>query len=394
MLTRDRYIFILRRMGREVPQILYVGDRESFFSREVLRGVFSMRTEGCDWHYWCLSSEVELEQVRESIKGGRVDGMLVRGLEESRAREFAQLGVPTVFIRSTEGKYAHYINGPHPDDRAIGRLAGEEFGYLNLDYWGFVHWKEVMWSEERKNTFHAYAESLGVKNEVLSLTKEERRDVVCVTQIAAWLKKLPKPCGVLACSDKAGLDVLHACRLLGLSVPDEVAVIGVDNDRLFCESASPALTSIDLKAADLGRAAVVQLGKMLGVLDADVEVPQTPAELVSRESTQRKDRHKIIYQRAMDYIEARPLSQLSVVVLASKCGISRRGLERAFSKCKADSPAAVIRQKRMVAIEVLLKDKTASLESVAHQAGFSDASSFSNFVKRMTDKSPGELRGK
>lgn len=379
-------------MDGKRPQILYIGDRESFFSREVLRGVFSMRTAGCDWHYWCVSSSISANELEEYVAARQVDGMLVRGLKEGKALALAKLDVPTVFIRSVEGEDAEYINGPHPDDQAIGRLAGEEFGYLNLGYWGFVHWEGVMWSEARKKTFHAYATELGVKNDTLSLPQEARTNWAGVKRIAEWLETLPKPCGVLACKDDAGLDVLQACRMLGYAVPDDVAVIGVDNDRLLCESSSPALTSIDLKAADLGRAAVVQLGKMLGVLGDDVEVPQAPAVVVTRESSQRKERYALICQRAIDYIDARPLKNMNVDYVAKGCGVSRRALERAFAKYLDRSPAAVMREKRVVAIELLLKDRTSSLESVAHQAGFSECSGLSNFIKRMTGKSPGELR--
>ena len=373
-------------------QILFIGDRESFFSREVLRGVFSMRSEGADWNYWCLSSELSIEELNACLNSRKVDGILARGLDREMANVLREREVPCVFIRAAEDESVEYINGPHPDDQAIGRLAGEEFGYLNLGYWGFVHWEGVMWSEARKQTFHSYATALGVSNETLALPPDARTNWAGVQKIAEWLDGLPKPCGVLACKDEAGLDVLQACNLLGLSVPDEVAVIGVDNDRLLCESTSPALTSIDLKAADLGRAAVVQLGKMLDLFPEHHGFAKASAVLVARESSHRKDRYSIIYQRALDYIEARPLANTSVSTLAKSCGVSRRGLERAFEKCVESSPAIVMRERRMHAIEDLLKDSNATLESIAHQSGFSEPAGLSNFVKRMTGKTPGKLR--
>ena len=171
-----------------------------------------------------------------------------------------------------------------------------------------------------------------------------------------------------------------------------MAVIGVDNDRLLCESSSPSLTSIDLKAVDVGRAAVEELGVKLGVYEPKTELSVEPAVLVSRESSHRKDRYGLVYQKAMDYIEARPLENTNVASLAKFCGVSRRGLERAFVKCVGSSPAAVMRDRRVEAILELLRDKSVKLDTLAQLAGFADAVGFSNFVKRMTGFPPGELR--
>ncbi|WP_018970336.1 substrate-binding domain-containing protein [Rubritalea marina] len=373
--------------------VLFLGDRESFYSRELLRGFFSMRSESVKWNFWFLPTQFSIEELENYIQLRKIDGVLSRGLSQPVAEAIAAMEIPSVFIRSAEdADSAAYLNGPIPDDFEIGRLAGEEFSYLNLGYWGFVHWGGVMWSEARRKVFHSYATSLGVSNETLTLSLEARANWKAVEQIADWLEALPKPCGVLACNDEAALDVLHACEILGLSAPDEVAVIGVDNDRLLCESSSPTLTSIDLKVAELGRAAVVDLGKSLGVYSDSMEIHRTPANIVSRESSHRKDRYALVYQKAMDYIEARPLSNTSVEALAKFCGVSRRGLERAFVKCSQSSPAVVMRERKVEAIVDLLQDPSARLETIAQQAGFSDPVGLSNFVKRMTGKPPGELR--
>ena len=374
------------------PHILYIGERRGFFSREILRGVLSMRPEGCDWDFWCMPISIEEKDLKQCLKNRRVDGIIARGLSEEMSRFVVSLGVPAVIIRAAEDESADYVNGPHVDDTAIGRLAGVEFNYLNLGYWGFVHWDGVMWSEARKKSFHSYATSLGVSNSTLALPNNARLNWESVSIIAEWIKSLPKPCGILACNDEAGLDVLHACQLIGVKVPQEVAVIGVDNDRLLCESTTPSLTSIDLRAADVGRESALQLAQLLkGNADSHGS-PMNVATTVVRSSSHDVDRYMLTYQKALDFIHARALKNMSVADVARACGISRRGLERAFEKCANSSPAAVMREKRIEAILGLLKDRTASLESISQQAGFSDAAGLSNFVKRMTGKTPGAFR--
>ena len=374
------------------PHILFIGERTGFFSREILRGVLSMRPEGCDWDFWCMPISIKEIDLKGVLQNRRIDGIIARGLSEEMSRFVASLGVPYVLIRAAEDESAEYINGPHVDDSAIGQLAGVEFNYLHLGSWGFVPWEGVMWAEARKKSFHSYATSLGVSNDTLALPTNARLNWESVQMIADWLKKLPKPCGVLACNDEAGLDVLHACQLIGVSVPHEVAVIGVDNDRLLCESTTPSLSSIDLRAADVGREAALQLKALLEGDATDYASPMNPATTVVRSSSHDVDRYMLTYQKAIDFIHARALRNMSVSDVDRACGISRRGVERAFEKCAESSPAAVMRDKRIEAIITLLKDKTASLESISQQAGFSDAAGLSNFVKRMTGKTPGAFR--
>lgn len=206
-----------------------------------------------------------------------------------------------------------------------------------------------------------------------------------------WVKSLSKPCGVLACNDEAGLDVLHACQLADLEVPAQVAVIGVDNDRLLCESSVPPLSSIDLHAEDVGRSAAKQLRSLLGG-EVDDEVHIGQISMVVRESSHEIDRYLLTYQKAVDFIAARALTGTSVGEVASNCGVSRRGLERAFVKYSNESPAGLIRNQRLSAILELLKNQPLSLDHLAEQTGFSDSAGFSNFVKRMTGKPPGAFR--
>lgn len=379
-------------INQQKPNILYLGASEGFFSREIFRGILSMRPAGCDWNFWSLPLQCSIEDLKDCLKMHSIHGIIARGLSKETATFISASSYPCVFIRAGENESAEYINGPHPDDEMIGKLAGEAFSLLNLNYWGFIHWKGVMWSEARRNFFQTYAESHGVNNAILSLSKKDQQSWTAVEEIAKWLKDIPKPCGILACNDKSGLDVLLACQVLGLRVPEDVAVIGVDNDRLMCESNTISLSSIDLKAADTGSAAIIQLGKMLGLIDTQTTPPNSQASYIVRQSSQKVDNLQLIYRKALDYISSRPLCNMKVTELAKACGVSRRSLERAFAGCNSESPATAIRKSRVKTIIKLLQEKSSSIESISAQAGFSDAAGLSNFVKRLTGKNPGSFR--
>lgn len=350
-----------------------------------------MRAEGCDWDIWAMPLIHEKRQLEASFHERNISGVIARGLPVDLQKFLNEQGIPLVAIRGADTGDGDISNGPHVDDEEISGKAGREFQNLQLGYWGFIHWDGVAWSEARRRSFQAYANEQGAKNHTLTLAVGERHSWDGVLKIMQWIQGLSKPCGVLACNDEAGLDVLHACQLAGLKVPEEVCVIGVDNDRLLCESSVPPLSSIDLHAEDVGKAAAKQLR---GLIDGELidEVYVSQISTVVRESSHEIDRYLLIYQRALDFISIHALTGTSVKDVAIGCGISRRGLERAFEKYSTETPAGLIRSERITAILKLLKNQPLSLERLAEQTGFSDSAGFSNFVKRMTGKPPGAFR--
>jgi LacI family transcriptional regulator len=373
--------------------IMLIAIRQGYFSREVLRGVLAARHETGEWDLWVVPPIDDRRHLESCLASRNVVGVITRGLARDEVEWLESRQIPVVSIRGPEDAEELVLNGPHVDDEAIGELAGSEFARLNLRQWGFVHWQGVSWSGARKNSLQAFARSRGLKVEVLALSGQRRHDWEGVLKISKWLGGLSKPCGILACNDEAGGAVLQACTLAGLNVPGEVAVIGVDNDRLLCESGSPSLSSIDLHAADIGRAAAHQLLDQLAGTVSGTAQHIAPAALVVRESSHEVDRYLLVYQNALDYITRCALTGPSVEAVAGACGVSKRGLERAFAKHGTGSPAAIIREQRIAGIQRLLKDQSLGLANIAQQSGFADASGLANFVKRVTGKPPGAWRG-
>ena len=379
-------------MPASKPTILLIAIRQGFFSREVLRGILSARRTLEDWDLWVVPPIDDQRHLDDCLRSRHVVGVITRGLSPHLVKYLEERNIPVVSIRGPEDGGKRALDGLHVDDETIGQIAGGEFVRLGLRQWGFVHWQGVSWSEARKQSLQAFARSQGVEVGVISLAPEKRHDWSGVLEISEWLESQAKPCGILACNDEAGVAVLHACKLSGLSAPDQVAVIGVDNDRLLCETSSPSLSSIDLHAAEIGRVAA---GKLLATVWGESESSEkhlTPAVMVVRESSHHVDRYLLVFQTARDYIARHALTGPSVETVAHACGVSKRGLERAFAKHCAESPAAVIREQRAAGILRLLKNQSLGLSHIAQQSGFSDAAGLSNFVKRVTGKSPGAWR--
>jgi LacI family transcriptional regulator len=382
-------------MAAGKPTIMFIAIRQGYFSREVLRGLLATRfgdASGNDVELWVAPPMEDRAQLEACLENRNVVGVISRGLSRDLLALIEKRDIPVVCIRGPEESGEFALHGLHVDDDTIGSLAGGEFVRLNLREWGFIHWEGVAWSEARKESLLAFAQSQGVAVNILSLPVDKRHGWSGVSDICSWLAGFAKPCGILACNDEAGVAVLHACKLSGLRVPEEVAVIGVDNDGLLCESSSPSLSSIDLHAAQIGRAAAHHLLQLLKGDDPGQLPHVAPAVMVVRESSHEVDRYLLIYQNAMNYIASHALRGPHVADVAAACGISKRGLERAFAKHAVGSPAEMIREQRAAGILRLLKNQSLGLANIAQQSGFSDASGLSNFIKNVTGKPPGAWR--
>lgn len=389
------YAWLFAQMAAGKPTIMFIAIRQGYFSREVLRGLLATRfadAVGNDVELWVAPPMDDQAQLEVCLENRNVVGVISRGLSRDLMAFIEKRDIPSVCIRGPEESGEFALHGLHVDDDTIGRLAGGEFVRLNLSEWGFVHWQGVAWSEARKESLLAFARSQGVEVNILSLPENKRHGWSGVSDICSWLAGFAKPCGILACNDEAGVAVLHACKLSGFRVPEEVAVIGVDNDGLLCESSSPSLSSIDLHAAQIGRAAAHHLLQLLKSEDPGQLPHVAPAVMVVRESSHEVDRYLLIYQNATNYIASHALRGPHVTDVAAACGISKRGLERAFAKHAAGSPAEMIREQRAAGILRLLKNQSLGLANIAQQSGFSDASGLSNFIKNVTGKPPGAWR--
>ncbi|GAA5496545.1 LacI family transcriptional regulator [Rubritalea squalenifaciens DSM 18772] len=373
-----------------MKKVLVLTELRTHYGRQILSGLM-MEARAHDW--WntmrLTASETDRDAIAQVL--AQVDGVIVRDASPEVMEELKGQEVPTVVLRGAMGEPVEESEtmkaAAHVDDASVGALAVEELKRLSVKHWGFVGFEGVGWSRGRGEALMNHPAVV----HAIELRGNERESWSGVLRLAEWLRKVPKPIGVFGCSDSAGLTVLQACQYAGFSVPNQVAVIGVDNDVQLCHTSVPPLSSIDLHATGVGQRAAWQLANMLG-LPTKAEPVISPARLVARESSHEVDRYFLCYQKAVEWLSSNALRGPSVDELSDVTGISRRGLERAFEKHAKVSPASVIREHRMKAIEILLARDSLTLDRIAAQAGFTDAAGLSNFVKRQTGKSPRELR--
>jgi LacI family transcriptional regulator len=289
------------------------------------------------------------------------------------------------------------------DPRIVTRMAAEHFldiGFRNFAYIGFPG---VDFSERRLTSYREYLKSRGMELSVYSPTYQvpthtdilgwEARGELEGEAIAKWLQSLPRPLAVFACNDVRGRQIIDACNESDLAIPEEVAVIGVDDDEVICELSNPPLSSVQPDTIRLGYEGAALLDAMMEGESAPQETifipPKGIARRLSSEAAAIDDRE---VASAMQIIRDHACEGLTVQDVIERLNVSRSTLERRFHAAFGRSPAMEIERMRMSRAKLLLMETRYKLSKIAVLTGYGTASQFATAFKRHSGFTPGEFR--
>jgi len=213
-----------------------------------------------------------------------------------------------------------------------------------------------------------------------------------VEHLAAWLGSLPKPVGILACNDIRGQQVINACRELGIRVPEEVSVMGIDNDGIICRLCRPTLTSIEPDMEGIGRLAAKLMAAMLAGSPVDLIHQIPPRRIIERQSTDTLVAGHPAVVEAAHMIRNRISTGISVEQLCESMGTSRSTLDNLFIEFLGRSIAGEIKRIRLQYSRNFLLNSNLALGEIAKRCGFSSATYFCRFFKRETGRTPHSFR--
>ncbi|TAL05858.1 MAG: DNA-binding transcriptional regulator, partial [Verrucomicrobia bacterium] len=347
-------------------------------------------------HRWALFHEPRLfqDEPPEWLKTWEGDGIIARVHSPKVAELLLRRGIPVVDALGIIPETG--IPLVHVDDREIARLAVEHLldrGFRNFGFFGITG---VNWSERRRDACGDFLSKAGFQLSVFEETHfsqmdrhwEKRADV-----LVRWIVKLPKPAGVMVCSDQKGIHLLEACRRAGVAVPDEVAVVGVDNDEPLCEIAIPSLSSVWPAHAQVGYRAA-------GLLDRLMAGERAPAQPIfvssgSVKTRQSSDTLAIRDQnlaKAVSVIRENACLGISVDDVAARAGLSRSVLQRRFRQQFGKTIHDEIMNVRIRRACHLLGETDFPLLDIAEQCGFSHQEYMGAVFRARLKKTPAEFR--
>lgn len=363
------------------------------YARGLLDGIIAYQREHELWSIY-VGEQERGAQPPSWLRRWKGDGIIARIETDAIAKVIRGTHLPTVDVSAA--RRVPNIPWVETDDRLIARTAARHLidrGFRSLAYCGEPQFN---WSRWRQQHFEALAKEAACEchafdgksrtDKDYSWTRERRR-------LKSWVEGLPKPVGVMACYDFKGQQLLDVCRELDIAVPEQVAVIGVDNDARLCRLCTPPLSSVIPDTNRTGYEAAQILDRMMRGEQVGTEgVLIPPLGVAERQST---DVYAIDDQdivAALRFIREHACDGITVADVLRIVPLSRRMLEHRFQKLVRRTPHAEIIRIRMERTCRLLRETELSLAEIAKRAGFADANYLSVAFKKHTGVSPRAYR--
>ena len=367
------------------------------YGRRLLRGIsLYSRTRG-DWSL--LHQEMTMgASVPDWISSANVSGVIAR-IDTHNSGPLKRLGLPIVDVLCSRAGLG--IPQVETDDQAVSRLAFNHLHERGFRRFAFCGYRGAHYSEARLHHFRRFVEAMDCPISVYetegargkSLPEVELPGVLDTDPLAKWLLTLQRPTGLMACHDIRGQQVLNTCRQLSIAVPDDIGVIGVDDDDMVCTLSDPTLTSVRPDAEAVGYRAAETLDAMMagGSPPSTVE-HVSPTEVVQRHSTQVFAVEDPELARVCRFIRENACHGIDVADTVEFSTLSRRQLERRFREHLERTPREEITATQIRRLKQLLSETELSLEQIAPLAGYNHTESMSVTFKRETGQTPGAYR--
>lgn len=356
---------------------------------------------------WSLYVEEDPLQKLPDLKRWQGHGIIANFDDRRVAAAIRGLTIPIVGVGGGYGWHdpASGIPYLYTDNAAIGRLGAEHLlgcGFESLAFYGYPRTATSGWSEERAAAFAAAASAAGRACHVFTgRHATARRWEDLQRELTAWIAKLPKPVGLMACNDVRARHVLEACRALGLRVPHDVAVLGVDNDEMICELTSPPLSSIDQSARRIGHEAAATLDRLMAprartgrprAVAALRSMVIPPIDVVARTSTDTMATTDEAVLAAIEMLRANPWKKPDIGGIAERVCLSRSTLESRFRGVVGRSIHEEFVRLKVAGVRRLIAETEVPLKSIAARAGFPSVQYMTTFLNRHTGLTPARLR--
>ena len=342
------------------------------------------------WNIFVAEHKMDREAVADLLAFWRPDGVIVEGAMDDAGVFLSGVfgDVPVVHLVCDRRRLPLDALCVNHDVRTFGRMAAREFLSLGLASFAFFGFAGLFWSEARAACFREVLHLAGREVALFErpFLEHDWRDLSTgfTRAFGAWLKSLPKPCGLLAANDQLGTEAISTCQALGLAVPEDVVILGIDNDESLCEHVSPTLSSIRPNFEEAGFQAAALLGARLaaGGAFAGERLRLFAADgLVRRQSTRRLPRANAIVSKALERVRLGACSGLRPRDVFTELGCSRRTAELRFRELTGHSIQEEILLTRLARVKQLLSRADVPVETIARRCGWKSTAQLRVFFK-------------
>lgn len=376
--------------------ILFFQNLKSNPGRQKMEGLSAFARE-IGWNIQCQSDRLDADAVRRLSEFWHPVGAILGSAGHGQEYEVSLFSPDTTvlqdcFPRKGMEKYTIVTT----DSAAVTELAMKELLMRNCASYGYIPWQEPrLWSENRRIHFKRVCGALGLDAHVFVPQRTYYSAGDMQKDVAEWLKGLPRPIGLLTANDIIGYNVLNACRVAGLSVPFDCAVVGIADDETLCEGSNPTLTSVSLNYREAGYHAGELLYRLVKGKMTERPIIAIPPIGLTRRGSSRVFLHTDNFVlKASELIHTKACEGLRAKDVLAVFPCSRRLAEIRFRKATGHSVLEEIRAVRIAKAKQLLANPCRDLSAVASMCGYESDTTFRRVFREETGMTMREWRDK
>ena len=375
--------------------ILVIIETSRSYGRQLLRGIAQYALVNGPWQIerqapfylqqFHAMGKFPLEQVMKA------DGVIMR--EQANIAPLIDSGIPVVLASYLSSDFK--VPTIRTDDQQISTTAAKYYLERGFKNFAFVGYDGMFWSDNRKA---AFAEALKDKNIRVELYQQPKQKIKRAWEqeritLSQWLKALPKPVAIMTCNDDRAVQVLESCCLEEIAVPEEVSILGVDNDEFVCTLPHPSLSSINLSVAIAGFEAASVLHRMIlgEKVDSNI-IPVQVNNVVTRQSSDLLAIEDQSVAQAVKFIREHVREPIQVEDVLDHIAISRRSLYDKFKRSMNCSVHKYIKKTRIDHIEDLLVGTEMTISQIAYHMGFRSDEHIASYFRSVKGFNPRVFR--
>lgn len=378
-------------------KIILLIDFTEDYGKSLLKGITKYSKENGPWMFCRMPmhyrENLSMDNIIEFAKDWKADGIIAQFYNHADIKKLVDTKIP-VIVEDFKERFEEFpnITGGYFEAGQMGAKYFINKGYKNFAFYGFDN---IVWSRERAEGFEDLVKKHGEKVHFFSPKKIATRELWFYkpSALSKWLTSLPKPVAIMACDDERAQNITEACKHSKIKIPEEVAVLGVDNDDLTCNLSDPPLSSIALDTVQGGYEAAKLMQLLIENKDQKkYDIIVNPTTIITRQSTDICATTDKQIAKALNFIHQNVENNINVEDVLKKVSISRRALEKRFLEVTGSAIYKYICQLRIRKFSDKILESDKSIYEIAIETGFNDNKNISRLFKQVNGCTPLQYR--
>lgn len=378
-------------------KIILLLDFAEEYSKSLLKGISKYSAEHGPWTYCRMPlyyrETIGIEGILEWAKDWGADGIIGQLYNEMDIQKILDSKIPIIAQDFKERfKELPNITGSYREAGLMGASYFLQKGFKNFAFYGF---NDIVWSRERAEGYEEKIKSVGFKVHYFEHRKSRSTDLWYFksNSLSKWLLSLPKPIALMTCDDNQGLHITEACKQNKIRIPEEVSVLGVDNDEMLCELSDPPLSSIGLDIEKGGYDTAKLMEHMIkNGHDDHYDIFVKPTQIITRQSTDIYATNDNYIASTLKYIHKNIEKNLQVDEVVKQVPLSRRTLEKRFLHITGYPIYKYIFNLRIEKFTQKLLETDQTIFEIAMDLGLNDSKNIARQFKQVKGCNPIEYR--